>query len=62
MTQEARCFPGVWITHETPEWEAWREHRASRGMRMPSPVLDARNEGRGWFFPSAWPPVEADML
>ena len=27
----------VWIAEGTVQWEAWREHRTNRGLKMPEP-------------------------
>jgi hypothetical protein len=43
--------PGVWISADAPEWQAWEAFwRAQNGK---SPPRDPRN---GWRFPSLTPP------
>ena len=45
----------VWIAEGTAEWEAWREYRSSRGLRVPAPLVVTGESGAGWWFPRTLP-------
>ena len=45
----------VWIAEGTGQWEAWREHRTSRGLPMPVPLEVDGEGGAGWWFPRPLP-------
>jgi hypothetical protein len=45
----------VWIAEGTVQWEAWREHRTNRGLKMPEPFEVKGESGAGWWFPRPLP-------
>jgi hypothetical protein len=45
----------VWIAEGTVQWEAWQEHRTTRGLRMPTPLEVNGESGAGWWFPRPMP-------
>jgi hypothetical protein len=60
-TEEARAIDTmstpkrVFVTIDTPQWEAWQDWRRSReGRGWPHPY-SRENLQHGWYFPSEWP-------
>ncbi|KLK90304.1 hypothetical protein AA309_26605 [Microvirga vignae] len=51
----------VWVIEGTRAWDAWQGYRQARGQRMPSPDTIRAERGRGWWFPSLFPPDAAEQ-
>jgi hypothetical protein len=46
----------VFVVEDTPQWNAWENfYRKSKGSTPPK--TDHGVDGRGWYFPTEWPPA-----